>query len=182
MKTGCANCGSRVKARRGRFCVRCSHWQSKLQKLRRELRGVSAEERNARSLRFTLSSYRLRVTLRILDEYRWREAGRTADVVDRDRLRSLTYTLMAASRTTVSELALRNLDRISNRDRKAMYEVVLSMVESLPYRYPALHLDSPYPRGGHFDGGWREWGRKYWLLNREEMDKLDRECLGESAV
>jgi hypothetical protein len=179
MNTGCANCGSHSRARRGAHCVKCSYWSSKVEKLRREIRGFSAEEKNARTLRFTLSWHRLRVALTVLEEYRWREDGRSADAVERDRIRCLIYTLMAASRSTAGEPVLRQLDRMSNRARKAMHEVVLSMVESLPYRRPALHLDAPHPSRRHFDGGWLKWGSHYWSLSRDEMDKFDRICLGE---
>jgi len=178
MKLQCQNCGVDTKRKRlPGFCSRCSYWLAKVYLLQNEIRAIPEIEKQRRNSRFASRKYRLHKALKILDELQWRGQGGVSRGIDISRITGLLFSLAAAARTSVNDTAVRNLKTLSSRGRKVLHDVLLSMVEDLPFRHPVLHLDEKWPIGAQFDGGWIEWQKKYWLLSYAEREKLDQECM-----
>src|SRR5258708_5393357 len=89
--------------RRGRCCARCTYWRSKAEALRIAIRTLPEEEKQKGGFEVALLRYRLRVATRVLQEFRWRESGRSAQDVHANRLRGVVYALAAACRSSVDE-------------------------------------------------------------------------------
>lgn len=174
----CSNCKSpRRPVKRGRFCRRCSYWHSKAERLRREIRLLSDTVKRSKPRHFSSLKYRLRKAVRVLEEYRWREVGRTAEVVASKRIRSLIYALVAAARTSADEVDVARIVDLPAPSRKVLHDIILSMVENLPTKCPVLHMNLIPRKGAYYSGGWLDWMNEYWLLASQQREALDKTCL-----
>jgi len=180
MSRTCSNCGVDLPSkRRLPFCLRCSKWQKKVTELRGKVQLIPEGQIRHGSNAQVSHWYGLRVALRVLEEFRWREEGRRAREVEVARVRSLLFALAAAYRIPVDDALSMALESYSAAARKGVHDLLLLMLERLPTAKPVLHMDRRPQKGHHYNnGGWTDWGTEYWRLSFDEQRRFDRHCLG----
>jgi len=101
--------------------------------------------------------YRIRVARRVLEELKWREEGLESKTVTTDRLEALVSALARDCRSKVPENTSVLIEKMSPGSRRQIYEVLLTVVEHLPFRRPTLHNSDRPVKGAYYGGGWMDW-------------------------
>ena len=161
-KRHCQNCHSQRREVKGRgLCSKCFSWQRKIEGCRAKLELIQCQPAKCRVYRPISLAYQIRVAARALEELRWREAGLLSKTVDVERLESLVCALARDSKSSVALNMTYLIQRMSAASRRQMYEVLLVILEGLPFRRPALH-GLQRPRNGAYErGGWLDWQNSY---------------------
>src|SRR5260370_3800014 len=160
MADTCRNCHSRRRSIKTRdLCSKCHYWQGRVEDCSAKLEFVRAQPEDLRKYRPQLLFSRMRKARRVLEELRWREEGLHADKVDAQRLEALVCALARDCRSAVAASTSTLVEKVSPKSRRQMYEVLLTIVENCPSRWPNLHsLERP------IKGAYRYVGRseRYW--------------------
>lgn len=82
---------------------------------------------------------RIDIAKRVLQEFRWREAGLQTDSTDDWHLEALVNILAQVSRSKFPFNTNRLIQRMSPQSRRQMYEVLLAVVENIPTRDPIIN-------------------------------------------
>lgn len=143
----CSNCQShRWPLKKAGFCVKCYYWQRKKSILQRELNSISS----VRSLRATTLRVEIRMTEKILQEYRLREEHLNKEDVNALAIESLVYAVASECRSEIGLLAQPLHSLLKGQTlgaRKLMFSIFLSIVENIPSKYPRLGTLTPPKRG-----------------------------------
>jgi hypothetical protein len=149
----CANCGSKtVPACKRGVCRKCSYWCAKLKILERT---VSSAEGTHDSISRN-NQTEIRRVRRVLAEYAWREAHRSAPDVHPLAVESMVYAIARECRSEVGFPICSDLADLSPRARKTIFEILLAIVENIPSKSPRLHTLTP-PERGHYHFPWLDW-------------------------
>lgn len=162
MRATCKSCQTNRRPLRGLgLCNKCHYWQSRLETDTKKLEIVRSNPLEYHRLNPTLLHLRVREAERVLEEFRWREETLLADDVSVGRLKSIVRLLARDARSAVSYDTLLKLEDLDKKGRKALYAVLLPIVENLPCKLPSLHCDETTERGLDYGGGWDDYDRKY---------------------
>lgn len=159
----CKNCHSLRRSIKAKgLCSICYLWQRRVDLYVSRINRAIRDPRKY-YVKYDASSLPLRVAMakRVLEEFRWREAGLLADTTDSWRLESLVCIMIERCRSKPDVTTLRFIGRMTPQSRRLMYEVLLNAVENIPTRDPIIH------------DGWSYWFRERSLSKEgEEQRKL----------
>ena len=152
-QTRCRNCASRRRLIKAKgLCGQCYYWEQKIQKCSAKLELLRTRSVDIEKNSPVLLTFRIRVAQRVLEEFRWREAGFLADKIGVKRLESLVRMIARGCRSKVAPNVGTHIKQMLPKSRRQAYEVLLPIIENLPVRKPLLH-----------DGSWPEWQSKHTL-------------------